>query len=559
MIYVDNISYQMIYNNDMISYEAYKKILGISEDVDITIDQMQKKIIIAFYPHKDKASKNVLRFESDFKSSLNDLNIQTLPFDDIWENVGVLKRIKRFSKYIINNIVCFIKTVLNINRSDVILPLSTIIKLAGKKKIKKNISIVCIGEQNPDDLVMQYISNFKTNSIITILDMPSSIDENTDFSDHFNQSMKLFAYHMTNIVICVNDKNWLIYNFNASHPIYSYPDKKLSEHIRNSLIPKLAAPISPHRLADFIIDEAEFDYKQTDISSAVIDMIEGSKMFSNTGLYPAGKSIDELPFRRAFHKHIGKLHLDNRNGMSFGYFAYQLPSKLEDIITLKEFRKIFPSAFDHNDYYVSDKGKIYVSLSVNNEQLVMPIPDAWVISLKSGSDKTNINPQKDLIKMGLINGKLMMQWPKNTKIDNTYKPSFDTKVILAHCVGNIMIAQVFKYFNKSGDFVNQVKEIGYSINHWHGYFNPELLMKNVYVYGSNNPHVSCSSPQSAIYALEGKLTCILGNIDIMSSYHGDIHVEPHHGINVSFYSLVELAKYIQNNPESTKLGNKYLY
>jgi hypothetical protein len=302
-----------------------------------------------------------------------------------------------------------------------------------------------------------------------------------------------------------------------------------------------------------------FDYKQLEISNAVTDMIEGSKMFSTTGLYPAGKSIDELPFRRAFHRHIGKLHLDNRNGMSFGYFAYQLPSKLEDVIKLKNFKSNFPTAFVHDDYYTDDKGKIFVLLSINSEKLVIPIPDAWVISLKSGSDKTNINPQKDLIKMGLVNGKLMMQWPKNTKIDNTYKPSFDTKVILAHCVGNIIIAQIFRYLNRFETYVDQVQRSGYSINHWHGYFNPKLLMKYVYVYGNKNPHVSCSSPQSAIYALEGKLSSVLSDINNIPEYRGDIHVEPHHGINVSFYSLVELAKYILSNPDSTKLGNKYLY
>ena len=67
----------------MISYNAYKKILGISDDVDITIDQMQKKIILAFYPRKSNASKTILQFESDFKASLIKLNIQILPFDEI--------------------------------------------------------------------------------------------------------------------------------------------------------------------------------------------------------------------------------------------------------------------------------------------------------------------------------------------------------------------------------------------------------------------------------------------------------------------------------------------
>jgi hypothetical protein len=182
------------------------------------------------------------------------------------------------------------------------------------------------------------------------------------------------------------------------------------------------------------------------------------------------------------------------------------------------------------------------------------------MTLRSGSDKTNFDPQTDLIKIGLHNGVMLMQFPINLKISATCKPSFDTKVILAHAVGNVIIASVLKYLDEKNDFSHNLNTHGMAISHWHGYFNREYLPTGMAMYGEGNPHVSCSSPQSAIYALQGKLLTFVNQI--MSTgdvkYIGDIHVEPHHGINVTYNSLTGLAKYILDNPESTVLGNKYL-
>ena len=72
---------------------------------------------------------------------------------------------------------------------------------------------------------MQYINNFKDNSIITILDFPKNISEKSSFHEHFDTALALFAYHMTNIVIGVNKEKWILYNFNASHPVFPLEEK----------------------------------------------------------------------------------------------------------------------------------------------------------------------------------------------------------------------------------------------------------------------------------------------------------------------------------------------
>ena len=67
-------------------------------------------------------------------------------------------------------------------------------------------------------------------------------------------------------------------------------------------------------------------------------------------MYPKKRLVAELNFRNKFYKLIGKKYLDNRNGMSYGFVARQLPTDLS-----KE------------------------------------IPDVWVLTSKSGSDKSKLD------------------------------------------------------------------------------------------------------------------------------------------------------------------------
>lgn len=543
----------------MISLEAVKMILGISENVQLNPAEMAHDVVVTFFPGSKLASKRLLNFASELENTLNNIGTRIVPFDSVWEDVPIKKRLFRLMKYTFNNVLYVVNNIMKIPQKSFYIPMDSLRVLCSKRKIKQNIVVICTGEQETSKLPMQFISSFKTNSIVTLVEISDDIDINTEFKRHFNDSMSLFAYHMTNIIIGINSKYWLMYNFNASHPIYSYPDPEFEAHILKSLIPKLAAPISPHKLSDFISVDDKFDYSSHEIRHAVQDLILGSKEFAKTNLYPDGKTIDSLPFRENFHKLIGKLHLDNRSGMSFGYFAFQLPIKQIPVpVLLSDFRMSHPSAFKTKDFFTDDNGQLYIIHKTKNEEIILKINDVWVLSIKSGANKTNFNPSTDLIKIGLSKGRLMIQWPEGLSFDNTYKPSFDTKVILAHALANALVAQVAKYYNYHHTYTNKIEQYGYAISHWHGYFNEDYIIPGMIAYGHSNSHVSCSSPQSAIYAFLGKYNSVISNIHFIDSYVGDIHIEPHHGINVSYFSLLELSKYILKNPSSTKLGNTYL-
>ena len=192
------------------------------------------------------------------------------------------------------------------------------------------------------------------------------------------------------------------------------------------------------------------------------------------------------------------------------------------------------------------------------EKLCLPVPEVWVLSQRSGSDKTHIVPGMDLVKLGLSHGRLLLETPRGLRLNSGYRPSFDTRVILAHAAGNAIIASVLSYYESTSLFSNQAQKAGFAIAHWHGYFHPNHLPNGFYSHGESNPHVSCSSPQSAIFAIAGKLRLFLNLFRSGKEFCGDVHVEPHHGLNITFSSLLALGKFLVENPDATRLGSEYL-
>lgn len=540
----------------MIDQETIQAILGIKEKVYTTPNEMADKMNITFFPYTKNVSENIFNFKGKLEEIFKELNVNIVPYNESITKIPLIKVLRVLFKMVLNNILFVFRKIFNLPQKNHYFNINAIKFLFNRTKVKKGISIIVLGEQESDNLPMKFIYNFKDNSVITILDFPETISEKSSFHDHFDTALSLFTHHMTNIVIGVNDKDWLLYNFNASHPIFPI-NKNLKENVLKALVPKIVAPIRPYKLSEFVISKEKFDPFDSLHKEQVQDLVEGALIFSKTSLYPSGKKIDDLPFRNDFYKWIGKLHLDNRNGMSYGFLAVQLPGKVSKLVEEDDFFNT--NKVNTEKKYIELNNKIYIKLTLDNKKYWMEVPDVWVLSQKSGSDKTHVNPEKDLIKMGLSNGKMILKAGKNSIIDNDYKTSFDTQVILSHCVGNAIIASILNHIKPDSEFLSRYLNKGISISHWHGYIHPEHVQKGWYVHGVVNPHVACSSPQSAIYALDGKLNSFIESLNKNEEYKGDIHIEPHHGTNICYTSIKDLANYLVNNPNASVLGNSYYY
>ncbi len=574
----------------MLSRETLTTILGIDEHVDLTPAEMAKRIRITFYPHVGtQVSEHSKAFTVKLRAALTDLGVTIVDYQASLEKYPLSKTLKRFGWALVNNAFCALPS--SMRPGDLgkhFFDRESLRQFLGRTRIKKGTSIIVVGRQEKR-LPMEHIYSFKHNSVITILDVPQEIVESTSFMKHFDTAMGLFAHHMTNIVIGVTPSKWILYNFNASHPTYS-TDADLKPILLKGLIPKIAAPVRPYRLSEFHIHKIRFDPLSKQYQAATTDLVDGARAFASTNLYPPGRKIDELPFRTAFHRFIGALHLDNRSGMSFGFLAKVLPMRLpqvysymgdtvkkQTITALVHKETIAPelareihlhlAGKEPNDFFIHD-GKCFIAITVENRRFVVEVPAAEVLSQRSGSDKTHIHPSKDLLILGIDRGRMSIRLAKDAVLDGGYKPSFDTQVILAHAVGSGIMAGVVRAMKKlhaagvgkgsTSNFDSIVEKQGIGLAHWHGYVNNSLVPRTVAVYGAANPHVSCSSPQSALYALAGKINALSNVIARDVPFVGDIHIEPHHGSNLSFTSQRELVKFLQSHPDMTELGNRYL-
>ncbi len=539
----------------MLSQEALQKILGITEKVFITPKEMADKLNITFFPYiSPNTSQHLIDFAEKLKKTLFDLKVNIIPYDLALNHVPLQKRVKKLLLILLNNLnYCLQKCLFKESLTVTYINNAVTKNLLKERRIKQGVSVIAVGESETGNLPIDSTSSFRESSVITILEFPSHINSQSDFYTHFDTALSLFAYHMTNIVIGVSKDSWILYNFNASHPIYSL-NKDFKNHVLYALIPKIAAPIRAHSFSDFIVQEEAFDIKDAMYIPLITDIIESGIIFDRIGLYPQGKEVEELNFRNKYYRWIGRIHLDDRNGMSYGFLARQLPVQLSLLIPIAEAKQKYGNYISlERDWFIYNE-KIFIIIELSQGVFCMKVPEVWVLSQRSGSDKTHFNPQTDLIKLGLKDGRMYLQTPLGSILNKHFKPSFDTKVMLAHAVGNAVIASIMNYFSSNLKFVNTLSQQGFALSHWHGYFNKHYLPEGVHIYGVQNPHVACSSPQSAIYALKGKLDSFHEG----GNYLGDVHIEPHHGVNVSFPTLKDLAIYLESNREASSLGNKYI-
>lgn len=516
--------------------EIIKNILDIKKDVMLTPLNMAKSLSITFFPTGNK-SDQIKNFTSQLKNILIELGVKIIPYEDALVELSL----KQKMKLIANTIVLNFQIIFKIGKDENINNLKFPIFPKFGKKIKKGIAVIVEGDTVDGMLAMDQLINLRENPIITILQEPKEISRDGKYLNHMNASLNIFAFYMTNLAIIINDDEWAIYSLNGSHPYFSRTNN-FKNNILNELIPKISAPVMPPNIKDFVINEGSFNVGDNFYKPYLDDLINGGMLLEKTGLYPKKRSIRELNFRNNYYRWIGSRYLDKRNGMSYGFVARQLPAKLSKIILKEDFDRI-----------LNKNEKIFLKFNVLSKELFLVVPDVWVLTSRSGSDKSKLNVKNDIVKIGLVNGRMIIETPLGVDIKGDYKPSFDTRVILAHAVGNAILASLMKFFRPDWYFYKNIENNGAAIAHWHGYINDNSVFGKTIIYGNNNPSVSCSSAQSAIYALNDKMNNGLNYIEKNIEYYSDIHIEPHHGVNIVYDSLVNLANLLLSNKNISNL------
>ena len=233
--------------------------------------------------------------------------------------------------------------------------------------------------------------------------------------------------------------------------------------------------------------------------------------------------------------------------MSYGFLARQLPTKFRASIDVNDAHPMLRRLdWDEKDFIELD-GRLLIAPKLNGQRFIVKVPDVSVLCTRSGCEKTRLNPAMDLVKLGLNSGKVTMGTPEGLSNGSDCQPSFDTTTILSHAVGNAIVASVLEGRASGSKFACALSNKGLAIAHWHGFLQESHLPAGYFSYGQDNPPVSCSTPQAALYALSGKLAGLQRSIQDGTEYSGDAHIEPSHGTNLTGSSLVELAQIVAGN------------
>ncbi len=403
---------------------------------------------------------------------------------------------------------------------------------------KPGIVIIAPGAFSDELLAINRVSTLYNNIIVGVHDEQPPLTAASSPQEKLDKIVGKLAWDMVHLSIYVTGDSWTICTMNGGVVRFegSCP---LPSDVLKTLVPKLTAQVVPPKSSDL-------DHKPGTLAAGLKDIVNDfttcSRLWSSNPFLLTHTSRETLAYRSPLYRKIVARYLDQRSGMSYGFFARQQPVSAPRALLLKE-SGCFPSEPElRNTPLLSVENKHYVPVLLMNEWfLVEPVPVS-VITTRSGCKKTSLDPETDLVGLSLDKGTITLLTPRGLPDSTVSKPSFDTLTILAHALGNAFIASILQKIRPSWQFPEMLARTGASMTHWHGYPEKSFTHKGYYSHGEDNPPVSCSTPQSAAYSLLGKIEALEKALQKNHGYQGDIHIEPNHGTNiVGLLSLSETA------------------
>ena len=373
----------------------------------------------------------------------------------------------------------------------------------------------------PDELLaINRVSTLYNNIIVGIYDEPPPLTPDSLPQERLDAIVGRLARDMVHLLIFVTDRSWTICTMNGGVVTFNTPSPR-REDVRSTLVPKLTAQVVPPRAEDIEIRKEKLHTGTAVFKAVAEDFLQCSALWNSNGSLLSHTSTAGLEYRNSFYKRIVARYLDQRSGMSYGFFARQMP------VTTRPAR-IMQS---NEPSELEGKRGEWVEIFIAGKRFLVEVPEVSVITTRSGCKKHDLDPQRDLVEIGLANGRAWLKTPEGVS-SGVVKPSFDTLTILAHALGNAFAASLLQTLRPNAPFGRQLAREGASMTHWHDYPALDLIPEGYYLHGSENPPVSCSTPQSAAYSLLGKIEALEEAFKNKAEYHGDVHIEPHHGTNI---------------------------
>jgi len=481
---------------EVMSDVAIRMILGIDKPVPLAPSLMARNLRVTFFPSRSP-SPRLQKFAQHLGIAMQECGVDVLPFDRALEE-------------------------------------------GSGGKIKEGIVIIAVGELEAGHLPVDHVSNLRKTTVVGIVEGPCPALTRSGLQEKLNSIVETLAWNIVQVAIFVEEKRWTITTMNGA-VIPCTDDSSFSRDVFLTLIPKLAAPVVPPHAADFDVEEGELDLSSDSMATYVRDFEESGPLWAKTGLLLFHTSLASLRFRNMFYRRIAAAYLDKRSGMSYGFLARQLATPLPPALASAEASAMLRSDRWKQDGYAWHRDTLHVAVHLDNESYLVCVPPVFVLTTRSGCDKAHLDGTKDLNLISLVKGRMGVKTPGGLASGVDSRPSYDTQTILAHALGNALIAAIQDRLAEN-PFSSGLRDSGVALAHWHGGIAHALVPEGYCVFGEDNPPVSCSTHQAAIYALTGKLSAFRRCVATGVHYRGDVHIEPHHGVNVTWPTLTGLAE-----------------
>jgi hypothetical protein len=485
---------------------------------------MAQKLIMTFKPlPSNYRNQEVLKFRQELEEILRNYGVKLLPWTEatrefIYDiSIPVINQ-KRSLK--LRGVKAEVNAVIDVEnppsclRKMGILVAENFYKFYSQVVLKnRNLPVMKIAKLSSwaEEHAAKYVEDPTNTQVIILTDIDHDfINPKISYKEKINIGLKTLVRTFSEIVIGVSTDQISILNMNLSDSIFSKKD--IESFVLKSLIPKVFVPITPLLLSRFQLGQ----YNPQE-SSYAANLVKLGQELASTGLFPSGFKLDDV-IKRKSHRDIVNVIVNGRTGVSYGFVAYAEPPQYIGAveITANEWENLSPiEGFSSNEIRKNGQNRRYLKIKVGDEYLFKQIPDIWLVSSRSGANKTDLNLTSDIIRIGLQE-RLLLELPEGIEAEMVdIKPSYDIYVMLA-----ISLAAAL--------YTPELIKNGAPMVHFHGYPAFDWFEKNEYCVGVNNPSVPCGTYESGVFNFLG-ISSLAKNsketIDLVGL------VEPDHGTN----------------------------
>lgn len=392
---------------------------------------------------------------------------------------------------------------------------------------EKSISIASIGKiiSWAEEHVAKYIENPTNTQVIVLTELNREfVDPNLSYQRKIAIGINTLIRTFSELVIGVSKTQFSILNMNLSDSVFA--SEELDTFVAKSLVPKVFVPILPLPLSRF--DITQYDPTTSHYAAKLVAL---GQALADTGLFPPGFKLSQVIQRQSYRDIVDNI-VNGRTGVSYGFVAYaEEPQYVGPVeIDAKVWADLSPvEGFSPDEIRQNYLGRRYLSLQIGDNQRFKQLPDVWLMSSRSGANKTDLNLEQDVLRIGLTT-QLLLQTPAGSTLSAAdIKPSYDIYVMVG-----IALAVAL--------YTPELAQGGFPIIHFHGYPAANWFEAHESWQGVQNPSVPCGTYESGVFNF-------LSISRLVNQHGSDIKlaalIEPDHGTNILATDLTYLLERVK--------------